>query len=101
VHTTRKAMQEYGDKLSADERIQIEDEIRQLEAAIRDADKAAIDKRVAALTSSSQKLGEKMYADMHAQQAAADATRSQAQEPTRPPAAEDVVEAEFKEVKDK
>jgi molecular chaperone DnaK len=94
VHSTRKSLQEYGDKLSDDERTKIDAEIMALDAAIKGSNKAEIDQRIVTLTSASQKLGEKMYADLHAQQAAAADTGAQ-------PGKEDVVEAEFKEVKNK
>jgi molecular chaperone DnaK len=47
----------------------------------------------------SQKLGEKMYADMQAQQAAQAATGGGAEAASAPPADDNVVDAEVKEVK--
>jgi molecular chaperone DnaK len=98
VHSTKKALGEHGEKLEAEERGRIEAAIRELEAALKGNDKAEIDAKAAALSSAAQKLGEKMYADMQAQQAASDAAAgAEAREP--PP--DDVVDAEFKEVKRK
>ncbi|MDB5794290.1 MAG: dnaK, partial [Noviherbaspirillum sp.] len=99
VHSTRKALTEYGDKLDAGEKEKIEASIKELEEAIKGNDKADIDAKVAALSTAAQKLGEKMYADMQAQQAAgaggaAGGAEGKAKE-------EDVVDADFKEVKDK
>jgi molecular chaperone DnaK len=99
VHSTRKALTEYGDKLDAGEKEKIEASIKELEEAIKGNDKADIDAKVAALSTAAQKLGEKMYADMQAQQAAdaggaASGAEGKAKE-------EDVVDADFKEVKDK
>ncbi|HWU99485.1 MAG TPA: molecular chaperone DnaK [Oxalicibacterium sp.] len=104
VHSTRKSLTEYGDKLEAGEKEKIEAAIKDLEDALKDGDKAAIDEKSAALTTAAQKLGEKMYADMQAQQAAAaggaeaagDAPHAEAK-----PQEDDVVDADFKEVKDK
>ncbi|RYE69147.1 MAG: molecular chaperone DnaK, partial [Oxalobacteraceae bacterium] len=105
VHSTRKSLTEYGDKLEAGEKEQIEAAITDLEGAIKSGDKADIDAKTAALSSASQKLGEKMYADMQAQQAggagaaggpgagAAGGEQSGKQD-------DDVVDADFKEVKD-
>jgi molecular chaperone DnaK len=73
VHSTKKALTEYGDKLDAGEKEKIEAALKSLEDVLKDtsADKAAIDAKVEELGKASQKLGEKMYADMQAQQAGA------------------------------
>ncbi|MES2950498.1 MAG: molecular chaperone DnaK [Pseudomonadota bacterium] len=70
VHSVRKSLTEYGDKLDAGEKEKIEAAIKDLEEAIKGDDKAAIDEKNTALMSASQKLGEKMYADMQAKQGA-------------------------------
>ena len=93
LHSTRKSLQEYGDKLEASEKEAIEAALKDLEETLKDGDKAAIDAKVEALSTASQKLGEKMYADMQAkaaQQGGAEAGK---------PADDDVVDADFKEVK--
>src|SRR5262249_25498314 len=99
VHSTRKSLTEYGDKLEAGEKEKIEAAITDLEASIKSGDKADIDAKVAALSTASQKLGEKMYADMQAQQAAAGGEGAQHagghQEQAKPQ--DDVVDADFKE----
>ncbi|MFZ4692478.1 MAG: molecular chaperone DnaK [Burkholderiaceae bacterium] len=104
VHSTRKALTEHGDKLDAGEKEKIEAAIKDLEDVLKGADKAAIDAKVEALSTASQKLGEKVYADMQAQQAAsgaaAGATSGEAAAGAKP-AEHDVVDADFKEVKDK
>jgi len=104
VHSTRKALTEHGDKLEAGEKEKIEAAIKDLEEVLKGADKSAIDAKVEALSTASQKLGEKVYADMQAQQAAsgaaAGATSSEAAGGAKP-AEHDVVDADFKEVKDK
>jgi molecular chaperone DnaK len=114
VHSTRKSLTEYGDKLDAGEKEKIEAAIRDLETALKGNDKADIDAKAAALSTASQKLGEKMYADMQAQQAAggaeaganagagAGAAGAGASGGNEARAREDdVVDADFKEVKDK
>ncbi|WP_334187139.1 molecular chaperone DnaK [Noviherbaspirillum sp.] len=106
VHSTKKSLTEYGDKLEGGEKEKIEAAIKELEEALKGNDKDAIDGKVAALSTAAQKLGEKMYADMQAQQAgaagAAGATGAAggagASESKQE---EDVVDADFKEVKDK
>jgi len=102
VHSTRKSLTEYGDKLEGGEKEAIEAAITEVEGAIKAGDKAEIDAKVAALSTASQKLGEKMYADMQAQQAAAggDAGAQGADAGGSSKPQDDVVDADFKEVKD-
>jgi molecular chaperone DnaK len=101
VHSTKKSLAEYGDKLEAGEKASIEAAIKELEEALKGSDKAAIDNKTAALTTAAQKLGEKMYADMQAQQAAAGGAEAGAAGAEAKPKEDDVVDADFKEVKDK
>ena len=102
VHSTKKSMTEYGDKLEAEEKEKIETAIAELEETLKNdaSDKAAIDAKVEALTTASQKLGEKIYADMQAKQAAAEGAGGAEGAPESKPKDDDVVDAEFKEVKD-
>jgi molecular chaperone DnaK len=104
VHSTRKALTEYGDKLDAGEKDQIEAAIKDLEEALKGNDKPTIDAKSAALSTAAQKLGEKMYADMQAQAAAGGAAGGAGGAPNGNGAesnakADDVVDADFKEVK--
>ncbi|MGB7191999.1 MAG: molecular chaperone DnaK [Collimonas pratensis] len=102
VHSTKKSLAEYGDKLEAGEKESIEAAIKELEEALKGSDKAAIDNKTAALTTAAQKLGEKMYADLQAQQAAAGGAEAGAgANAEAKPKEDDVVDADFKEVKDK
>ena len=93
LHSTRKSLQEYGDKLEAAEKEAIETALKELEDTLKEGDKEAIEAKVEALSVASQKLGEKMYADMQAQaqaqQGGAEAGKQD----------DDVVDADFKEVK--
>ncbi len=106
VHSTKKALTEYGDKLDAGEKDKIDAAIKELEEVLKGGDKAAIDAKSEALSAAAQKLGEKMYADMQAQQAAGGAAGgadhgAHAGGGEAKGNQEDVVDAEFKEVKDK
>ncbi|MGB6155346.1 MAG: molecular chaperone DnaK, partial [Castellaniella sp.] len=95
VHATRKSLTEYGDKLEASEKEAIEAAIKDLEEAAKGDDKSAIDAKSEALATASQKLGEKMYADMQAKAAAEGAAAADGAKP----ADDNVVDADFKEVK--
>jgi molecular chaperone DnaK len=106
LHSVKKSLTEYGDKIDASEKEKINEAIKHLEVALKGDDKAAIDEKSAALMTVSQKLGEKMYADMQAKQAAeaaptGDAGPSGQAGPQAGAAAQDdnVVDAEVKEVK--
>lgn len=94
LHSTRKSLKDYGDKLEASEKEAIENALKELEETLKEGDKAAIDAKVEALATVSQKLGEKMYADMQAQAAAQQGAGEAGKK-----AEDDVVDADFKEVK--
>ncbi|PVY81699.1 molecular chaperone DnaK [Cupriavidus alkaliphilus] len=104
IHSTKKALTEYGDKLDAGEKEKIEAAIKELEDAARGGDKTEIDAKVNALSEVSQKLGEKVYADMQAKAgegAAAGAAGAAGGQQQAQPQDDNVVDAEFKEVNDK
>jgi molecular chaperone DnaK len=104
VHSTRKALTEYGDKIDAADKEKIEAAIQDLDAALKGNDKTEIDAKIATLSTAAQKLGEKMYADVGQQAAAgaAGATGAAGQAGAESRAKDDdVVDADFKEVKDK
>lgn len=99
VHSVKKSLTEYGDKLDAGEKEKIEAAIKDMEEALKGESKDAIDAKNAALMDASQKLGEKMYADMQASQAAQAGGAAQAEDASAKPADDNVVDAEVKEVK--
>ncbi|WP_341675165.1 molecular chaperone DnaK [Niveibacterium sp. SC-1] len=94
IHTAKKAIQEHGDKVAAEEKAKIETAIKEAEEAIKGSDKAAIEASAQALALASQTLGEKMYAQQPEGGASAGASQSA-------PADDNVVDAEFTEVNDK
>ncbi len=102
VHSVKKSLAEHGDKLEAPEKEKIEAALKDAEEAIKGEDKAAIDAKTEALMTASQKLGEKVYADAQAAQAAAGGAAGGtegAQASADKPADDNVVDADFKEVK--
>jgi len=104
IHSVKKSLADYGDKIEADEKSRIEAALKDAEGALKEDDKDRIDAKSKALAEASQKLGERMYADA---QAAASKQAGGAETAGAGPAggkAEDdgnVVDAEFTEVKDK
>ncbi len=101
VHSTRKTLGQYGDKLELAERERIEAAIGSLDSALKGNDKSEIDAKIAALSSAAQKVGEKMYAGEGQAQPAAGAASATAGTDSERPQAEndDVVDADFREVK--
>ena len=101
VHSVKKSLAEYGDKLDAGEKEKIEAAIKDMEEALKSDDKAVIEAKNAALMEASQKLGEKMYADMQSSQPGGAAGAAPGAEQAQPKPAHDdnVVDAEVKEVK--
>jgi molecular chaperone DnaK len=105
LHSVKKSLSEHGDKLDAGEKEKIDAALQALEDALKGEDKAEIEGKTEALMTASQKLGEKMYAEAQAAAGAAGAPGGTggpgaAQAAGSPkPEAEDVVDAEFKEVK--
>ncbi|TCP94797.1 molecular chaperone DnaK [Cricetibacter osteomyelitidis] len=96
VHSTRKQLAEVGDALSAEDKAPIETAVNELEAAAKGEDKAAIEAKVQALIQVSEKL---MQAAQ--QKAQAGQANAQTQSGNNTNNGDDVVDAEFEEVKDK
>src|SRR5690606_29873063 len=67
VHSVRKSLAEYGDKVPADEKSRIETALKEAEDALKSDDKAAIEAKTEALAQASHKLAEAMYKDQQAQ----------------------------------
>ncbi len=91
-HSTRKQLDEAGDKLPADDKAPIEAALAELNTALKGEDKAEIEAKMQALMEVSGKLME-FAQQQQAAGGAADATDSAKKD-------DDVVDAEFEEVKD-
>ena len=107
IHATRKSMEELGeDKLEAGEKEAIDKAIADLEEAMKGSDKDEIEAKTKALTDASAKMAERLYS----QQGGADAAKAAgaagagaaggAGGAESGSAEDDVVDAEFEEVKD-
>jgi molecular chaperone DnaK len=106
IHATRKALNDYGDKIGADDKSKIEAAIKDAEEAIKSDDKARIEDKAQALASVSQKLGEAMYAQQQATVEPSGGAQPDGESGGNggsggKAADADVVDAEFTEVKDK
>ncbi len=93
IHSTEKSLKEYGDKVSAEDKTAIEAAITDLKGVIDGEDGEAIKEKTAALAEASMKLGEAMYKASQAEaEAKANGTADEDED--------DVVDADFEEVKD-
>jgi len=96
IHSVNKSLKDYGDKISTDEKAKIEAAVKEAEEAIKGNDKDAIEAKAQALAEASHKLAEQMYATGQEGQAADEAPHEGAHKA----GGDDVVDAEFEEVKD-
>ncbi len=101
VHSVKKSLKDYGDKLDAAEKEKIESAIKDAEGVLKSEDKAEIDAKATALAQAAQTLGQKMYAEQQAQAQAGQAQDQPGQQQEPGKKDENVVDAEFTEVKDK
>jgi molecular chaperone DnaK len=93
INSVNKSLGEHGDSLDAGEKEAIEAAVKALEEELKGEDnKDALEEKTNALMTASQKLGEKMYADMQADQGGAAGNDAKGND-------DDVVDAEVKEVK--
>ena len=96
VHAARKTLEEAAEHATEDEKAAIEAAITEAEAALKADDKEAVDAAATKLTEATSPVAQKMYtAQASAAENAAGGGAEQAQ-----PAGDDVVDAEFEEVKD-
>ncbi len=92
VHATRSSLKEMGEKIGDDDRKTIETAIEDVEAAMKEDDKEAIDAATTKLTEAAQVIYQQAAAEAEAQAGAQDAG------PSAESATDDVVDAEFEEV---
>ncbi len=91
IHSVKKSLAEHGAKISEADKSKIESALKDAEEALKGNDKAALEAKMQALSEASHKLAEHMYAG--AQGAPEHGASGQKAE-------EEVVDAEFEEVKD-
>ncbi len=98
IYTTEKTLKEVGDKVDAATKADIESHIASLKTAMEGSDVQAIKTKSEELMRASHKLAETMYAQAGAAGAGAAGAHAH-EEPKAKKPEEDVVEAEFEEVK--
>jgi len=97
IHATEKSLEEMGDQVEAEEKKAIEAAIADLKEAIKGEDKEDIEAKTAKLTEASGKMAERAYA----QKAGAEGAQAAEGGSTAEAKSDDVVDADFEEVKDK
>ncbi|MET0101295.1 MAG: molecular chaperone DnaK [Sedimenticola sp.] len=102
IHATRKSMEELGDdQMEAGEKEAIESAIKDLEEAMKGDDKDNIEAKTKSLAEASGKMAERLYAQKGAEGAGAEAAAGAAGGDAGGSAGgDDVVDAEFEEVKE-
>jgi molecular chaperone DnaK len=101
IHASKKSMEELGDKMESGEKEAIESAIKDLEEVMKSEDKDAIEASTKTLTDASAKMAERLYAQQGGDAAAgAEAAGAAGAEASSASGSDDVVDAEFEEVKD-
>ena len=95
IHATRKSIDELGDKVEDQEKTDVETAIADVEEALKGDSKDAIDEKTQKLTEVAGKLAERVY-QQSAEQGEAEAETTEGSTESQ----DDVVDAEFEEVKD-
>ena len=99
VHSVRKSLTEHGDKVDAAEKEKIEAAIKDVEGVLKGDDKDDIQKKTEALMQASHKLAEQIYKQTQAAGAGAAAEAASGAD-AKGGGGDNVVDAEFQEVKD-
>ena len=95
IHATRKSIEELGDKVEDQEKTDVEAAIADVEEVLKGDSKEAIDEKTTKLTEVAGKLAERVY-QQSAEQGEAEAGTTEGSTDSQ----DDVVDAEFEEVKD-
>jgi len=98
VHSAEKALKELGEKVSIEDRSKVESAISDLRTALKGEDREAIDKKAEALATASAGIAQQAAS---AEAAASAGGGAQPEAGGAAPGRDDVVDAEFEEVKDK
>ena len=96
VFSTEKSLKEHGDKISAEEKKSIENGIADLKKSLEGTDAEDIKKKTQSLIQVSMKLGEAVYKSQQKPEA-----NKKEEKETKPNDKENVVDADFEDVKEK
>ena len=104
VYSTEKALKDYGDKISADERSKIEASVKDLKDALAKSDVTAeeLKSKTESLQQASMELGQKVYESAQQAQSQANggaSSSSSSESESKKPNDDGTVDADFEEVK--
>ena len=109
IHSVKKSLEEHGEKLSDDEKQQVDEALKEAEASLTKDDKSEIESKTENLMKASQKLSEMAYSEGQSQTTdTPNGNEEQTQQSERSDkdlgkdksaGVDDVVDADFKEVK--
>jgi molecular chaperone DnaK len=97
VHSAEQSLKEHGDKVSKEDKSEIESAIADLKSAIEDGSTEDLKEKSDALATATMKMGQAIYEASQAEAAEADAAKDSAKDAA---ADEDVVDADFEEIDD-
>jgi molecular chaperone DnaK len=97
IFSTEKSLKEHGDKISAEEKKAIENGIADLKKSLEGTDVEDVKKKTQSLIQVSMKLGEAVYKS----QQKPEANKTEGSKDTKPNDKENVVDADFEDVKEK
>lgn len=103
IHATEKSMKELGDEIQGEEKEKIEAAIKALKEVLDSDDKSVLEEKTNALLEASSKMAERVYAKKQQEGGAPGPDMGMGPQPQQPEGdkgKEDVVDAEFTEVKD-
>ncbi|MGC3980102.1 MAG: molecular chaperone DnaK [Steroidobacteraceae bacterium] len=98
IHSTDKTLKDLGDKVSGEDRAKIESALADLKTSLSSDDKDIIEKKTEALAQASAAIAQQAYAQSAAAEGAA---AGGGEQPNANAGKDDVLDAEFEEVKDK
>ncbi|MBS0364224.1 MAG: molecular chaperone DnaK [Proteobacteria bacterium] len=101
IHASEKSLQSLGDKVDGAERAKVEGAIADLRTALKGDDRAIIDRKAEALGQAASGIAQRAHSTEQAGAEGAAGAAGGAGGGGSRPAGEDVVDAEFEEVKDK
>ena len=102
IYSTEKSLKEYGDKISSDEKSNIENAIKELKEVVDTGDTEKIKKKTEALSQAAMKLGEAMYKDSQQQHTGSENESnddSTADASSTSEKKEKIIDSEYEEVK--
>ena len=100
VHSVEQSLKDLGEKVSTEDRLKAESALNDLKAVLKDDDKDKIEKKLEALMQASSSIAQQAYAQAGGAEAGA-AGAGAAEAKSGESARDDVLDAEFEEVKDK